>query len=353
MRAIVKTGPVTGFEYRTDKQEKASLAPDEVRVAVAAASVCGTDRELVNYTPAAEAFGLAFPVTLGHEVSGTVVEAGTAVRTVRVGDRVALESHIACQTCYHCRAGQGHNCLHMKLLGLHIDGGFAERTVIPEQACYVLPDSVPLECGALFESAGVAVHAMLRSGHLLGGESVIVTGGGPIGLVLVQLAQAFGARQVVVVEPNPYRRALAEKWGATTVEPGPDAAAWCRQLAADRGGFDVGFDCSGAPGALDTLLHALRREATAVCVGLPSQAYALNITRHVIKQGLTIKGSFGRSLWGTWDRLAALVASGRLDLNALISQRLPLAAFGEAVALLSADSAKVLLIPAADGPIRT
>ncbi|MFJ8931519.1 zinc-binding dehydrogenase [Streptomyces sp. NPDC102364] len=353
MRAIVKTGPTAGFEYRTDQEERASLAPGEVRVIVAAASVCGTDRELVNYTPAAEAFGLAFPVTLGHEVSGTVAEVGAAVRNVRVGDRVALESHIACETCYHCRLGQGHNCLNMKLLGLHLDGGFAEQTIVPEQACYVLPDSVPLEVGALFESAGVAVHAMLRSGHLLGGESVLIAGGGPIGLVLVQLAQAFGARQVVVVEPNPYRRTLAEKWGAKTIEPGPDAADWCRQDSADRGGFDVGFDCSGAPGALDTLLHALRREATAVCVGLPNQAYSLDITRHVIKQGLTLKGSFGRSLWATWDRLAALVASGRLDLSALISQRLSLAEFSDAVDLLSGDAAKVLLVPTVHGPFGT
>jgi threonine 3-dehydrogenase len=96
---------------------------------VAAASICGTDRELVSYTTAAKAFGLRLPVTLGHEVAGTVVETGAAVTRIRPGDRVALESHIACGDCYHCRVGQGHNCLRMQLLGLHVDGGFAERTV--------------------------------------------------------------------------------------------------------------------------------------------------------------------------------------------------------------------------------
>ena len=98
-----------------------------------------------SYTTAAQAFGLRLPVTLGHEVAGTVVESGAAVTRIRPGDRVALESHIACGDCYHCRVGQGHNCLRMQLLGLHVDGGFAERTVVAEQACYKLPESVSLE----------------------------------------------------------------------------------------------------------------------------------------------------------------------------------------------------------------
>lgn len=345
MRAIVKPGPRPGFEHRTDQPEKARLSPGEVRVQISAASVCGTDRELVHYTPAAEAFELAFPVTLGHEGAGTVVETGPGVDTLRVGDRVALESHIACGHCYQCRTGRAHNCLDMRLLGLHTDGVFAERTVVPQQACFVLPDDVPLEVGALFESAGVAVHAVLRSGHTLGGESVLIAGGGPIGLVLAQLATAFGARQVVVMEPNPYRRALAEKWGATAVEPGPGTAALCREQAGDRGGFDIGFDCSGAPAALDTLLSSLRREATAVCVGLAHHPFPLDITRHVIKQGLTLKGSFGRSLWSTWDRLAGLVSAGRLDLEPLITHRLTLTELDRAVSLLSGDAAKVLLLP--------
>ena len=354
MRAIVKQTPTVGFDYRTDIDEPA-LEAHQVRVEVAAASICGTDRELVSYTAAAEAFGLNFPVILGHEFSGTVIETGSGLTALRVGDRVALESHIACGHCYHCRVGQGHNCLNMQLLGLHVDGGFAERAVVVEQACYTLPDDVPLEVGALFESAGVAMHALLRSGHTLAGESMVVAGGGPIGLVLAQLGQALGARQVVVMEPNPFRRAMAEKLGAVALDPGDDVDGWCRRAAADRGGFDIGFDCTGAPGALDVVLQSLRREATGVCVGIPHAPFSLDITRYVIKHGLTLKGSFGRSLWATWDRLAALVSAGRLDLGRLISHRLALADFGEALALLEGDAAKVLLLPGliTDQPITT
>ena len=344
MRAIVKQTPSVGFDYRTDVDDP-PLEPHQVRVEVAAGAICGTDRELVNYTAAAQAFGLNFPVILGHEFSGTVIETGSDVTALRVGHRVALESHIACGHCYHCRVGQGHNCLNMLLLGLHVDGGFTERAVVVEQACYELPDEVSLEVGALFESAGVAMHALLRSGHTLAGESMIVAGGGPIGLVLAQLGQALGAREVVVMEPNPYRRVMAEELGAVALDPSDDVDAWCRAAAADRGGFDVGFDCTGAPGALDIVLQSLRREATAMCVGVPHAPFSLDITRYAIKQGLTLKGSFGRSLWATWDRLAALVSAERLDLGRLVSHRLALADFGEALALLEGDAAKVLLLP--------
>ncbi|MEU0469377.1 zinc-binding dehydrogenase [Amycolatopsis thermoflava] len=344
MRAIVKTKPEAGFEFVTDHPER-GIAAGEVRIEVAAASPCGTDRELVGYTAAAEAFGLDLPVVLGHEVAGTVVETGPGVRTLRIGDRVALESHIACRTCYHCRLGEGHNCLNMALLGLHVDGGFAERMVAPEHACFRLPDEVPVETGALFESAGVAVHATLRGGMNLAGRSVVIAGAGPIGLALVQIANASGARRVAVIEPNTFRRGFAESFGAIGLDANAAAAEWCSADAADRQGFDIGFDCTGAPGALDLVLQSLRREATAVCVGVPKQPFSLDVTRFLIKQGITLKGSFGRSLWQTWDILSALVSRGRLDLGALVTHRLDLTDFQEAIDLQSGDAGKVLLIP--------
>jgi threonine 3-dehydrogenase len=345
MKAIVKTKPEDGFQIVSDHPER-PVGSGQVRVEVAAASPCGTDRELVRYGPAAEAFGMELPVVLGHEASGVVVEIGPNVTMLRTGDRVALESHIACRECYQCRTGAGHNCLNMLLLGLHIDGGFAESLVVPENACYPLPDNVPIETGALFESAGVAVHASLRSRTDFSGRSVLVAGAGPIGLALVQLANISGARRVAVIEPNPFRRQVAESFGAVALESNDGAVDWCRDDAADRGGFDVGFDCTGAAGALDIVLRSLRREATAVCVGVPRAPFPLDITRFVIKQGLTVTGSFGRSLWQTWDVLTSLVSSGRFDLDALVTHRMGLSEFQKALDLQGGDAGKVLLIPA-------
>jgi threonine 3-dehydrogenase len=132
----------------------------------------------------------------------------------------------------------------------------------------------------------------------------------------------------VVVEPNAFRRNVAEEFGAVTLDAGEDAVSWCLNDASDRGGFDVGFDCTGAAGALDVILKSVRRESTVVCVGVPRAPFALDITRFVIKQGITLTGSFGRSLWETWDVLGSLVSRGSLDLDALVTHRMGLEASG-------------------------
>jgi len=344
VRALVKSAPRPGIDYVTDRPEP-ELGLGDVRIEVAAASVCGTDRELYEYTPAAEAFALRFPVTMGHEVSGRVVEIGPGCRGLALGDPVALESHIACSSCYQCRNGRAHNCERMLLLGLHVDGGFTERMVVPESTCVRLPPEVSLESGALMESAGVAMHALQRSAVEVAGERVLIGGAGPIGLVLVQLARAMGAREVAVVEPNPFRRELAGRLGAEVLTPEDDVASWCRSRSGARHGFDVAFDCSGAAGSLDTLLQAVRKESVVVAVGLGRHPLSLDVTDTLIKRGITLRGSFGRSLWSTWERLAQLVDGGAVDLESMITHRLPLQDFAVAMDLLRGDSCKVLLVP--------
>ena len=344
MRAVLKTAPEKGAEFVTDRPES-PCGPGEVRVEVAAASVCGTDRELYEYTDSARAFGLRLPVVLGHECAGTVCEVGAGVRATRVGDRVALESHLPCGHCVECRTGDAHNCANLEILGMHLDGAFAERVVVPERICYALPEELDLETAALLEPAGVAVHAVSRAASTVPGQRVLISGAGPVGVVLTRLVTLMGAADVVVVEPNPYRRGLAERSGALTLSPQDDVVGICRDRAGARGGVDLAFEVSGAPAALSTLLEATRREATVVTVGHPGRPVSVDIARYINKKGLTLRGVFGRRLWDTWESLAALVAAGRLDLAELITHRLELSRFGEAVELLSGESCKVLLLP--------
>lgn len=344
MRAVVKAKPERGASFVSAYPER-PVSPDEVRIRIAAASVCGTDRELYEYSPMAQAFNLNIPVVLGHECSGTVIEVGSGVDSLREGDRVALESHVACWDCYPCRTGNAHNCLNMELLGLHLDGGFAERLVVPATACFKLPENFPLEQAALLEPAGVAMHAIQRSKIDLSGADVVISGGGPVGLFIAAIARALGAGNVVVVEPNPYRRRLIAELGAMPLAPTEDVVGTCRQRSGAKFGFDVAFEASGAPAALPPLLEALRREATIVAVGIPGRAIEVDVAAYLIKKGLTFTGSFGRALWGTWENIAELVASGKLDLSRFITHRLPLSAFDEAIKLLSEESCKVLLIP--------
>ena len=344
MRAIVKHAAERGIQVREDWAEPVA-GSGQVLLEVAAASLCGTDRELYEWTPSAQAFNLTPPVVLGHEGSGTVLAVGAGVENVTPGDQVALESHLICGRCYPCRTGSAHTCERTGILGMHIDGVFAERVAVPAGICVPLPESVSLETGALLESAGVAMHAVQRSGYAVTGQYVLVNGCGPVGLVIAQIALALGAAAVVAVEPNPFRRKQAESIGARVLDPSDDVVGVCRDLAGRRGGFDVAFEVSGVRGVLPPLLEALRREATLVTVGHPSEPAPIDIAAFVNKKGITLRGIFGRRLWDTWEQLLLLLRSGRIDLDWLITHRLPLDEAEAAVELLTGDAGKVLLVP--------
>lgn len=343
MQAVVKDGPGPGAGTRSVAAPRP--ARGEVLLRVEAASLCGTDREVLGWSPSAEAFGLRLPVVLGHEGAGTVVEVGPDVAAVRVGDRVALESHLACGACFSCRTGDGHLCTATRILGMHLDGVFAEYVAVPEHLCLPLPEAIGTEVGALLEPAGVAWHAIHRGATAVAGGTALVAGAGPVGLVITQLAILLGATTVIVVEPNPYRRALAASLGATALGPDDDAVDLARTATGPRGGVDVAFEVSAAAGVLPTLFEAVRREGAVVTVGHPAHPQEVDVAAHVNKRGVTLRGVFGRRLWDTWEQMVPLVASGRLDLSWLITHRLGLDDLPAAVELLSGAAAKVLLRP--------
>ena len=218
MRAVVKNAAERGVKYVTDAGDP-KATEGSVVIQVGAASLCGTDRELYEWTPSAQAFNLNLPVILGHEGAGTVVEVGAGVTGLKVGDQVALESHLTCGQCFPCRTGDAHTCERTGILGMHIDGVFAEYAAVPQDICVKLPTGLSLESGALLEAAGVAVHAIQRADYSVAGRAVLVSGAGPVGLVVVNLALLMGASHVIAVDPNPYRRAQAEKLGAIALHP--------------------------------------------------------------------------------------------------------------------------------------
>ena len=342
MRALVKEAPGPGATATT--RPDPVPGPTDVLLRVEAASVCGTDREVHEWTPAAQAFGVSTPRVLGHEGVGTVLEVGREVTAVGPGDRVALESHVACGSCFSCRTGNGHHCGATAILGMHLDGVFAERVAVPERICVPVPDAIPTEVGALLEPAGVAWHAVQRSGMTGAGGTVLVTGAGPVGLVIAQLSVLLGATTVVVVEPNPFRRERAASLGVVALSPDDDVVAACRDLTA-RGGVDVAFEASAAAAAFPTIFEAVRREGTVVTVGHPAAPVGVDVAAWVNKKGVTLRGVFGRRLWDTWEAMVPLVASGRLDLSWLVTHRLGLEQLDEAVDLLAGEASKVLLVP--------
>ena len=291
---------------------------------------------------------MVFPVVLGHEGAGTVVETGRSVTAVQAGDRIALDSHIACLNCYPCRSGDAHLCANMRLLGLHTDGVFAQECVVDANAAFKLPDGFPLDDAALLEPAGVAMHAVQRYGATLLSKRVLITGGGPVGLFIAELARIAGAAKVVVVEPNPFRQKFASGLGAQAVDPSSDVVGMCRDIGADRGGFDVGFEASGHAAGFSTILDSLRVGGTYVSVGFTRAPNDLDTAEYLNRRAITLVGSFGRRLWDTWDAVTTLVASGQLSLSTFITHRVPLDDFETAISLLSQDSCKVLIVPGTD-----
>ena len=342
MRAILKTRPAAGVELVREYPEP-EIGSDEVVVEVGAASICGTDAHIYAWDKSAQAFGPKLPFVLGHECAGTVVKVGENVSGLAVGDRVAAESHIFCGDCYMCRTGNAHNCLNMRLLGLTWPGAFANYVPLPAKVCFPLPPSLPLELGALFEPSGVAVHAIQRAGNL-DGCSVLISGAGPIGLTVIQLAMRMGATSIVALEPNPFRRKLAQKFGARAFDPREtDLAALVRRDYARHGGFDVGFEISAAPGTIPTLLEHVRREATVVCVGHPNEPVPLDVATYLTKKMVVLKGIFGRRLWSTWELLLSMVESKAIDLAGMITHRLSVDEFDRGIELLKGESAKVVI----------
>ncbi|WP_270887949.1 zinc-dependent alcohol dehydrogenase [Pedococcus sp. 5OH_020] len=343
MRAVVKVAPGPGCEYVLDREEL-ELGSGQVRIEVAAASVCGSDAAFFQSGYAGGDVSMTFPRTMGHEVGGVVVEAGPHTAGIEVGMPVAVETHLHCGECFSCLSGDGHNCARLELLGVTVDGAFAERFVVQARSCFVLPDEIDPKVAALLESAGSAMHAMLRSGVNLAGASVLVSGAGPVGMVAAQVADALGARRVVMVEPNAYRRSMAQRFGAAIgTEADPREAA--DSMTQARGGFDLALECSGARPALANALEVVRREATVVAVGLVKGELPLDVSRTLISRGITLRGSWGRSIWDTWHRLAALVVAGKVDLEGLITHRLPLNGLPQALDLMRGEAGKVLLDP--------
>jgi threonine 3-dehydrogenase len=346
MRAIVKTGAWKGADLLDDYPEPA-VNPRDVLIEVAAVSVCGTDREVFEWTRAAEAFGLRFPVVLGHEFAGTVVQVGEEVSAIKPGDRVACETHVPCGYCFLCQNGNAHNCMNMRIVAMHLDGAFAERVAMPEHVCFRLADNQSMEAGALLEPAGVAWHAIQRSAMAVAGGTVLVSGCGPIGLFITQFAFFLGATDVIAVEPNPYRRALATRLGARAFAPHDEVLDAITSSFPQRRGVDVGFEVSAAPSALHLLMEGVRPEGTVVTIGHPADAVALDVGRYINKKGITLRGVFGRRIWDTWQDLSRLLAAGKLDLTWSITHRVPLMDMDKIVGLLKADANKVVVLPQA------
>lgn len=222
MKALVKAEPKPGASLVD--MAAPDIGRDEVLVEVKAAAVCGTDIHFYQWDTMAANLPVRLPLILGHEYSGDVLKVGGDVRGLAPGDRVSVETHVPCGTCYSCRLGNGHNCQHMELIGITYPGAFAWYAKAPAKVAYRLPSGVTYDEGALFEPAGVAMRGVDEA-RIAPGDAVVVVGCGPIGLVAIQMALAVGAGVVIAIDVNEFRLQMAHRAGARTLNPHRDDIA--------------------------------------------------------------------------------------------------------------------------------
>lgn len=338
MKALIKMKAEEGL-WMGDVPEP-STGHNDIKIKIHKTAICGTDVHIYNWDAWSRAT-IKVPLVIGHEYAGEIVEVGQEVRGYKIGDRVSGEGHITCGHCRNCRAGRTHLCRNTFGVGVNREGAFAEYLVIPAFNAFKLSDNISDEVASIFDPLGNAVHTALSFD--LVGEDVLITGAGPIGIMAAAICKHVGARYVVITDLNDYRLDLARKMGATRTvnvkrEKLPDVM---KELGMTEG-FDVGLEMSGSEQAFNSMLETMNNGGRVALLGLPPANMSID-WNNVIMKGLFIKGIYGREMFETWYKMAALVQSG-LNVAPIITHRFPIAEFQKGFdAMRSGQSGKVVL----------
>ena len=319
--------------------------PGQVLIKVRSAALCGTDMHVFEWNPWAQGAGIQFPFIMGHECCGDVVAIGEGVKGLAVGDKVAGETHVPCGECYQCRNGEQHICANLKLFGIHMNGCFAEYTVIPAVCAKKIPQEIPYDVGAVMEPLGTAV----RAAHEMqvAGANVMVLGCGPIGLFAIAAAACMGSARIFATDISPARMAIAGEMGATDVLNPLNQDVKQIVLAATGGtGVDVIIEASGNVDALKGSFQYLRKGGRMALIGLPGRPIELEIGKEIVFKEAKIIGIHGRKMFETWTQMENLLASGRLKVEPALTHVMPLKDWQDGVELAKKGQAcKVIYHP--------
>jgi (R,R)-butanediol dehydrogenase/meso-butanediol dehydrogenase/diacetyl reductase len=320
VKAAIWHGPM---DIRIGDVPEPSPAPGEVKIRVAWCGMSGTDVHeyesgpILIPTEPHPLTGQSAPVVMGHEFAGVVAEVGAGVTGFAVGDPVTANSLIHCGICRFCVRGQQNRCSSLAILGLSADGAFADYVCVPATIAYKLPEDFPLEWGALLEPMSTGVRA-LRRGRLAAGERVVVIGGGPIGMGVVQAALALGAADVILVEPVEQRRALGQRFGARALDAADDVRAALADTPAD-----LTLDCVALPSTLRLAIDLLGPGGRTVLVGVAIEPGQIDVTDIMLHEKELI-GTAGRLHREDFPALVALIGRGAIDAAAMVTRHIAL-----------------------------
>jgi threonine 3-dehydrogenase len=355
MRAIAKTKPEQGAELV--EVPIPQIEPDEVLVKVRATSICGTDVHIYKWDPWAQSrIGeKRLPQILGHEVAGEVVEVGSHVSRIKIGDYVSPETHIYDPSDLTALLEQKHLGEHLKILGVDCDGSFAEFIAIPERVCWKNDPSLPPEFATLQEPLGNAVYAVLGEDNDVAGKTMVIFGDGPAGILSVGVARACGAAKIFLVGVFPSLLEIGKKMGADYVLNLEMSAEERMSFVLDHtggNGADIVLEMAGSPQAVREGLNVVRKGGRFSAFGvLPVSEINLDYNNCIVFKGVKIFGISGRRIFDTWYRSSNLISSGRLDLSPLISSILPLEDYEKGfqeVISTPRKALKVVLFPKGD-----
>ncbi|MFI4859892.1 MAG: L-threonine 3-dehydrogenase [Phycisphaerales bacterium JB063] len=338
MKALVKAKPEEGI-WMQDVPVP-TIGINDVLIKVDRTGICGTDLHIYKWDDWAQKT-IPVPMVVGHEFVGEIVEVGSNVNDFKPGMVVSGEGHVVCGRCRNCLAGRRHLCKDTKGIGVNRTGAFAEYVAIPNANVWEHPKNIDRDVAAIFDPFGNATHTALQWDLL--GEDVLITGAGPIGIMAAAICKHAGARHIVVTDVNDYRLDLARKLGAThIVNVASSSITEAQQALGMREGFDVGLEMSGNPRAFSDMIANMAHGGKISILGIPEDGMAIDWNTVVFNM-LTIKGIYGREMYETWYKMAAMVKSG-LDLSPVITHRFGVDDFQQGFdAMLSGQCGKVVL----------
>ena len=316
------------------------IGPNDVLIRIHKTAICGTDMHIWNWDSWSQKT-IPVPMTVGHEYVGRIERMGAEVQGYQIGDRVSGEGHIVCGHCRNCRAGKRHLCPNTQGVGVNRPGAFAEYLSLPASNLFKVPDNISDDLAAIFDPYGNATHTALSFDVV--GEDVLITGAGPIGIMAVAIAKYAGARNVVITDVNPYRLDLARKMGATrAVDVSKEELKTVMAELDMTEGFDVGMEMSGNGMAFKSMIDAIVNGGRVAMLGILPEDLAIDWGK-VIFKGLFLKGIYGREMFETWYKMAAMIQGG-LDITPILTHHFPIDDFRQGFETMgSGKSGKVIL----------
>lgn len=345
MKAVVKTKKELGFVYQDFPL--AEVGKKDVMVKIKAAAICGSDLKIYKWLPWCESIVKFLPFIPGHECCGEVVEVGREVRGIKIGDKVAGETHVSCGICWQCQHNRAHTCENMELFGHTINGCFAQYSLIPEVSVRKIPDNISFDYGSLLEPMGIPLRAV-EKGEVKE-EAVVVIGCGPIGQFAIGISKIMGAKIIIAIDINQERLNIAKQMGAThLINPNASSVVGkVKDITKNYGrGAGVIIEASGSIKALKEAFNYSRLGGKIIVLGQTDDSLSLRPSSDIVFREVQVMGLFGREIWDTWEKTERILSSGEFNIEPIITHRFSLSDFDKAFkTALSGKGCKILLIP--------